>query len=200
MRRSGAISAQGEGLLDVGYAGRVKGDLMSKRGSRRSIRLDGYDYSQTGAYFITIYTHQRKPILGTIRDGQVVLSVLGEIVEEEWLRTERLRSEVSLDEYVIMPNHLHAIIQFAHGTSGAEHVGAHRDAPLQRPALSLGSVVANFKGLATWRVRESSPEGGRIWQRNYYEGVVRGPRSLARLRTYVRQNPLNWELDRNFAV
>ncbi len=77
---------------------------------RRSIRLPGYDYSQPGAYFITVCTHQRPPLFGGVVDGKMRLNGLGEIVQEERLKTAEIRSEIVLDEFIIMPNHIHGII------------------------------------------------------------------------------------------
>ena len=79
---------------------------------RRSIRLPGFDYSQPGFYFVTVCSYRRQPRFGRIEDEKVVLSSEGEIVKEEWLRTETLRSEFQLDEYIIMPNHFHGIVIF----------------------------------------------------------------------------------------
>ncbi len=127
---------------------------------RRSIRLKGYDYSQAGAYFITICTHDRECIFGEIRDGQMHLNEIGKIVEAEWLKTAEIRDNVEMDAFVVMPNHVHGIIiitenartddavrvngskNFVDVTGGANrhppddgirsHVGAHGGAPLQR--------------------------------------------------------------------
>lgn len=80
------------------------------RPTRRSIRLQGFDYTQTGAYFVTICTHRRQPIFGWVREGAVELNAVGAIAAEEWLRSAEIRAEIDLDEYIVMPNHLHGIV------------------------------------------------------------------------------------------
>lgn len=169
---------------------------MSRRSrDRRSVRLKDYDYSSGGAYFVTICTHRRMSIFGSVKDGDVLLSWIGVIVEEEWLRAPDYRPEVSLDEYVIMPNHMHGILVLTGGQVGQDRVGAHRDAPLRRPERSLGLIVANFKGAVTRRVWRVSGSEEPVWQRNYYERVIRDEEELGRLRVYISENPLKWEED-----
>lgn len=91
---------------------------------RRSIRLSGYDYRAAGAYFITICAHEKRPVFGTMRNDKIMLNVYGKIVEEEWLRTAELRPNIDLDEWVIMPNHFHAIVVITHQVDA--NVGALR--------------------------------------------------------------------------
>jgi REP element-mobilizing transposase RayT len=100
-----------------------------ERRQRRSIRLPGYDYSQSGVYFVTICSYCRVPIFGQITDGEVGLSAEGRIVREEWLRTEIIRKEITLDAYVIMPNHFHGIVVIETSSSGSANVRAHGHAP-----------------------------------------------------------------------
>ena len=166
--------------------------------NRQSIRLEGYDYNRSGVYFLTICSNRRKPKFGSITNGQVLLSVVGRIVEEEWHRTARLRPEVRLDEYVIMPNHMHAIIHVEESKKSIDPVGAHRDAPLRRAPLSLGSVVAGFKGSVTRRVRRVTETDMDVWQRNYYDRIIRNDDELKRLRQYIANNPQKWQLDQYF--
>ena len=147
--------------------------------SRRSIRLKGYDYSQTGAYFITICTHKGLCVLGDIRNGVVQLNDFGRIVEREWLRTDGLRENVVMDEYVVMPNHIHGIIVISNDGRGTlqraptvEHFG--------RPVSnSIPTIVRLFKSTTTKqinRLRNASKTS--IWQRNYYEHVIRNEDDL----------------------
>jgi REP element-mobilizing transposase RayT len=134
-----------------------------------------------------------------------VLSDEGGIVEEEWLMAEMLRSEIRLDEYVIMPNHLHGIVIFIE-TSTHLSVGAHGDAPLpgyegslRRPSRTLGSLVARFKGSVTRRARMMVDDPTYIvWQRNYYEHVIRNEIELNQIRRYIVENPLRWPQDRYY--
>ena len=173
---------------------------------RRSIRLKGYDYTQPGAYFVTICTHGREILFGHVVDGEMALNEYGEIVREEWFRSTEIRAEVELfhDEFVIMPNHIHGIVWIvetdnpsvvgAHG-----HVGAHGRAPLlpQRPPRSLGSFIAGFKSIVTKRINTlRNTPGAPVWQRNYYEHIIRNDRALNAIRRYIAANPACWHLDR----
>jgi REP element-mobilizing transposase RayT len=184
---------------------------------RRSIRLKGYDYTQPGAYFVTICAYQRDEIFGAIINGEVRLSALGKIVREEWLRSAEIRKEIQVcgDEFMIMPNHLHGI-NWIVGADGVrpnmEWAHALRPNPmlpkpqkpdarraslrLRRVPRSLGSFIAGFKASVTSRAgRELNMTG--IWQRNYYEHIVRNDRELNNIRWYILNNPINWQLDRD---
>lgn len=121
---------------------------MGGRRDRRSIRLPGYDDNRPGAYFLTICAWHRRRLFGQVEASQVALSQMGEVVRQEWLRTARIRPEIDLDEFIIMPDHIHGIIVIREGTAGADRfVGAHRDAPpLRRPPRSLGSIIQGSKG------------------------------------------------------
>ncbi len=164
----------------------------------KSIRLPGYDYSQDGAYFITICTQNRECILSAITDGAVQLSPLGNLVEAEWRRTADLRPNVALDEFVIMPNHLHAIVFIVRATSRSPL----RDDPTPPskppgPApRSLSAIVAGFKSAVTSRVNQArDTPGAPLWQDGYYEHVIRDERDLYQARLYTVGNPSRWELD-----
>ncbi|MEW5942070.1 MAG: transposase [Chloroflexota bacterium] len=162
---------------------------------RRSIRLREFEYSAAGAYFVTVCAYTKQRLFGDIMDGEMKLNPFGEILRDEWLRSEAMRPEIKLDAFVIMPNHLHGIV----GICRADEVStwAHSRAPLQRTAKSLGSFVAQFKASATRRINawRSKPEI-RVWQRNYYEHILRNEAELDRARQYIVENPLKWELDR----
>ncbi len=175
--------------------------------NRRSVRLKEYDYTAAGAYFINLATHAGVPLFGEVTVDQILLNPFGKVVEEEWLRTPEVRSNLILDEFVIMPNHLHGII-FLTGP-----VGAHSCAPLQdpqppirspnkslsRPPKSIGSFVAGFKSIVTKRINllRSTP-GMPVWQRNYYEHIIRDKDDLERIREYIRNNPIQWETDHEY--
>jgi putative transposase len=168
--------------------------------SRRSLRLKGFDYSQAGAYFVTLVTFQRESLFGDVLEGRFVSNQAGLLVEQEWTRTTEIRPGVQLDAFVVMPNHFHAILILQEGPN----VGAHSCAPLRpaitprlfRPARSLGSLIAGFKSSVTKRVNElrNSP-GVPVWQRNYYEHVVRDEEELRRIREYIALSPENWHQD-----
>jgi len=164
---------------------------------RRSIRLSNHDYHRPGAYFITLVTHGRERLFGEIVNGDMSLNALGGIVEEEWRRTGRVRREIEIDAFVVMPNHAHMIVL----------VGAHGRAPLHAPPpehppepfrapRSLGSLVAGFKSVVTKRINEAcdTPRAP-VWQRNYYEHVIRDETELAHIRQYILDNPPRWKED-----
>lgn len=159
------------------------------RTASSSRRLSGHDYTLPHFYFVTICIEARRQWLGTVTGSGVILTALGSLVEEEWRESGNLRTGISIDEWVVMPDHMHMILQL-----GGDHAGA---APIKfgfrRPANSLGSLIAQFKATTTRRARiELGYTGMRIWQRNYYDRIIRGPRELDRIRRYVRDNPIRW--------
>jgi REP element-mobilizing transposase RayT len=166
---------------------------------RRSIRLPTYDYAQAGAYFVTMVTHQRQCLFGEIVGGQMRLAAYGQVVSEQWLRSALVRGEIELDAFIVMPNHIHGIVIMRVQPMA---VGAHGRAPLPsslpyRPPRSLGSLVAGFKSAATKRINEiRGTLGVSVWQRNYYERVIRNGEELNRVRQYIIDNPAHWEQDR----
>ncbi|MBX7212872.1 MAG: hypothetical protein K1X39_02555 [Thermoflexales bacterium] len=159
---------------------------------RHSIRLKGYDYAQPGAYFITICTHNRERIFGEVVDVGVRLSEYGGVVRDEWLRTASVRREVMLDTFIIMPDHMHAIVMFRDEGFEASmplppSTGLHR-----RPR-SLATLVSGFKGAVTSRINtvRGTPSQP-VWQRNYHERVIRDEAALAKMREYIVTNPVRW--------
>jgi REP element-mobilizing transposase RayT len=172
-----------------------------KRRGRRSIRLEGHDYASVSAYFLTLVACRRACIFGEIIDEEMRLSDLGKIVAEEWERTSQIRLEVELGVFVVMPNHFHGIVIFNDDAVGAHgDVGAHGRAPVYgiayRPPRSLGSLVAGFKSSVTKRINllRGSP-GMPVWQRNFYEHVIRGPEEWDRIHRYIESNPSRWTAD-----
>ena len=169
----------------------------STKHNRRSIRLPAYDYAQAGAYFVTLVTHQRQRLFGEIVDGEMLVGSHGDTVKEEWLRSAEVRREIELDAFVLMPNHIHGIVVIR---DQATVVGAHGRAPLlptpHRPPPSLGSFVAGFKPAVTKRINEIRGTAGLpVWQRNYYDRVIRDEGELNRIRQYIIDNPARWAQD-----
>ncbi len=165
----------------------------SDKHHRRSIRLRAYDYSQAGAYFITLCVHDRACLFGDIADGVMHLNDLGRAVESEWLHTRGVRPQVELDEYVVMPNHFHGIVVVVDMGRGVLQY-----APTFRsPSRSVGAVVRGFKSAVTRRINQMRQTPGLpVWQRNYYEHIIRSERELARIRQYIVNNPAQWASDR----
>lgn len=175
---------------------------MFERPNRQSIRWRGYDYRATGYYFITICTVERIPLFGSIEDQTVELNELGRIVEHEWMRSALIRREITHDSFIAMPNHLHGIVALIDGdeksatTNCAMPSGGRTPCAPTRPSRSIGSFVAGFKSAATRRVNAvRGLPGAPVWQRNYYEHVVRDVDDLARIRVYIATNPETWQLD-----
>jgi REP element-mobilizing transposase RayT len=151
---------------------------------RRSIRLKGYDYSQAGAYFVTICVNHRRSLLGTIDNGIMHPSPAGEMIQIVWDEIPNYYQGIDLDAFVLMPNHIHGIIILEENTT-----------------LKLPDVVHRFKSLTTAKYRhgvynqEWPPFENRLWQRNYYEHIIRNLESCDRLQEYIRDNPLLWNGD-----
>ena len=168
---------------------------------RRSIRLKDYDYSQSGAYFVTICLHNEKQhLFGEIADGEMQLSSYGRIIQECWDAIPMHFPTVELDAFVIMPNHLHGIILIVNdGTTHASPVPNTRHSntrPHGPKRGSLDAIVGSFKSAASKHInRLRDSPGAKIWHRNYYETVMRHERMLNARRQYIESNPANWEFD-----
>lgn len=171
---------------------------------RLSIRLSGYDYAQEGAYFITLCTHNHLCLFGIIVDGEMHLNEYGEIVRNLWLETPAIRPNVELSEWVIMPNHFHAVLTITR--RGVVRRGVLQYAPttntnarktLQSPSQTIGAIVRGFKSAVTKRINEiRATPGVPVWQRNYWEHVIRDEKSYHDIATYIINNPTKWEMDK----
>ena len=159
---------------------------------RRSIRLRNYDYSRAGAYFITVCTDGRELLFGEVIDGEVELNELGRIAAEEWLKSARIRIEIELDAWVVMPNHVHGIVIITDGRCRGDRLVA----PSGPRPRSLGAMMAGFKSAVTKRINTMrGTPGASVWQRNYYEHVIRNESALDRIRQYIADNPARWSED-----
>lgn len=187
---------------------------------RRSIRLPGYDYSQPGAYFVTVVTYQRECLFGDVVNGEMKLNKFGQIAQWEWERLAQRFVFLELGTYIVMPNHVHGILVFH------EHVGATRadqtelrsdkitpqtlipdgndGSPLPRgpKPLSLGAIIGQFKPRVTKRVwKNPDLNGTPVWQRNYYEHIIRNDDEWNNIHLYIETTPLygayplNWHDD-----
>ncbi len=168
-----------------------------KRG-RRSMRLQGYDYSRAGAYFVTLCSQNRECLFGEIAGGEMVLNEYGKIVRDEWLESAQIRNEIGLDEFVVMPNHFHGIVWIHNGVeTTTDRRGDRPVAPTGPRPRSLGALMAGFKSAVTRRINEMRRTPGmKLWQRNYYDRVIRDENELNRIREYVVGNPMLWDMDR----
>jgi putative transposase len=175
---------------------------------RRSIRLNGHDYAQPGAYFVTVCTRQREGMLGRVEAGQVLLSDAGEIARSVWDGLPERFPSIGLDEYVVMPNHVHGIVLV-----GAQFIAPDPKDGLTRHAPGLGEIIRAYKATVTRLVRRRDDGAtnpgvmdkgvmnhaptGFGWQRGFYEHVVRNEAELTAIREYMEANPARWEEDEN---
>lgn len=156
-----------------------------ERQRQNSNRLKNYDYSQNGAYFITICTKNRECFLSDIAKNNVHPSPFGLVVSDVWKKLPTYYSEILLDSFVIMPNHVHGIILI-------DSVGAGL-----RPAhVSLSEAIRTFKSMSSRQINKlRNNESSAVWQRGYYDRIVRDEAELNRIRMYIEQNPANWQTD-----
>lgn len=190
---------------------------------RQSYRLEGYDYSSEGAYSVTICTRGHECTLGDVLNGEMKLSEIGEIVHKCWIDLPSAFSNVTLDEYQIMPSHVHGILVIC-GNRGSRdlinqiptrplptenqiptdaiplgiqesHFGAQTNFPLMKnPKQTLGKIIRHFKAKATKKIHDAGYTGFG-WQGRFYDHIVRDEQDLERLREFIRSNPLIWSLD-----
>ena len=181
---------------------------------RKSIRLQGYDYSQAGAYFVTIVTYQRDCLFGKIIDGEMYINDYGKIVQKWWNEIPNHFQNVELGAFVIMPNHVHGIIWITAERRGEvlsprynpnnNNLDADVDEtsnqggatpPLRKP--TLGQIVAYFKYQSTKEMNHIETENAitKFWQRNYYEHIIRSADEANRIHLYIEANPAQWDDD-----
>lgn len=160
---------------------------------RKPTRLRCYDYSCLGCYFVTICTQNQEQIFGVIKNNQMILNECGWIVDYWWTEISNHFNIVKIDKYIIMPNHLHGIINI---------VGARLPRPKQKGrgdrAPTLGNIMAYFKYCSTKNINDLEGMPGRkIWQRNFHDHIIRNHKPLKAIRQYIVNNPKNWETDEN---
>ena len=174
---------------------------------RKSIRLQGYDYSQAGTYFVTMVTYHRDPLFGKIENETMILNDLGKIADEYWCAIPKHFPFVELGAYIIMPNHVHGVIVIRKDDSvtngvGAQHVGATQCvAPtptITRPTGpkrgSLGAIIGAYKSAVSYRIHKEHNTTG-VWQRNYHEHIIHNEREMDNIWRYIESNPSQWADD-----
>jgi putative transposase len=148
---------------------------MNDKPSRRSTRLQGADYAAAGAYFVTICTHQKACLFGSVKMVSVVLNAYGDIADECWQAIPLHFPHVELDSYIVMPNHIHGILV------------------VEAEGAALGVIVQSFKAAVSRRLRQEALHlEGSIWQRNYYEHIIRNDDDFSRIKGYILENPQRW--------
>jgi REP element-mobilizing transposase RayT len=171
--------------------------LPDKPHHRRSLRVKYYDYSESGAYFVTICTSGRRCLFGKVINGEMRLSGTGRIVEAEWLYVAVARPNIKLDQFVVMPNHFHGILWIAGTDEGTASCAPTMPRFGYLVPGSLSAIIRSFKSSVTNRYNKNQKStSNTIWQRNFYEHVIRDETSLNHIREYIINNPLSWELDR----
>ncbi len=172
---------------------------------RRSVRLKEFDYANPNGYYITINVRDMRCLFGEVVDGKMVLNRIGRIVENEWKRTEEIRKEVRLDEFVVMPNHMHSILVIIDKTqyrTGTAPVPLSPTKPtfeqFGKPTRnSIPTIIRSFKAATSRRIKKVyNLNNLSVWKRGYYEHVLRNERELERAREYIVNNPMKWEIDR----
>ena len=150
---------------------------------RQSIRLNGYDYSATGAYFITICTQEREHLFGDIVNETMIFNTLGDIARSHWQQLSQHHPNIIQDESIVMPNHLHGIIIVESSTGITK---------------SIPEVIRGFKTFSAKAInKERGLRGVPVWQRNYYDRIIRNELELVGVRQYIINNPRNWDADKN---
>jgi putative transposase len=163
---------------------------------RKPLRLKQYDYSQPGAYFVTICTKDREDRFGEVVNGEMPVNNLAAVVRSCWDDLPNHYVNVRLDQFVIMPNHVHGIIMILEQST----VGATPASPLQGKRNRLGDIVGSFKSAVTKRINEiQRTPGALLWQRGYFDHIIRDDRSMDRIREYIASNPQRWVSDRENA-
>lgn len=177
----------------------TQSQLDSHKPHRRSIRLRDYDYAQAGAYFVTLVSHQRRCVFGEIVAAEMRLNECGAIADECWRAIPDHFPSVELGAYVIMPNHVHGIIIInASAVSKGAGMGAAVLRPNVRPG-SLGAIVRSYKSAVSYRIHQEHTATP-IWQRNYYEHIIRTDHALQRITAYIYANPARWAEDNDNPV
>ncbi len=168
----------------------------SRERRRKLIRLKGYDYSNDGCYFITICTKDRECLFGEVRNKKMILNNAGFVARKCWLGIPNHFPNIILNEFITMPNHVHGILVIDNA------VGVQNFEPLRRNRFqkiiprSIGSIIRGYKiGVTKWFRQNTDCYD--VWQRLYYDHIIRNERSLDCIREYIRNNPGNWKSDRN---
>ncbi len=203
---------------------------------RRSIRLKGYDYSQEGLYFVTICVQNRKYLFGHIVNKKMILNDAGQMVQSEWVKLPQRFQNIQLHEYIVMPNHFHAILEIVGATlvvasdmgqpqGIAPTISPSTDAPTDAPTIprtdasgitptispptdvptdapTVGDMIGAFKSITTVeyirgvKSKNWQPFDRRLWQRNYWEHIIRNEKSYKNISQYIINNPIKWDDDK----
>jgi len=165
---------------------------LSSYVTRKTTRLIGHDYREPGAYFVTLCIEDRKCLLGSIVDGAMRRNRAGDLIQRIWAELPEHYRFLQVDEFIVMPNHIHAIVMLT-----TDDIGIRPD-----DAIGLPALIQRFKAFSTReyqrmaKAESGSPSDSALWQRNYHDRVIRNEKELATVRTYIVNNPAQWHLDR----
>jgi len=158
---------------------------------RRSIRLKNYDYASDGAYFATICAQHKEYMFGNVIDGKMVLNSAGKMIKKWLCELENKFKNIELNEYIIMPNHIHLIIFIMVGANlYVCPIGIQRIIQWLK-TMTTNECIRNVKQ-NDWKRFDR-----KLWQKNYYDRIIRNEKELDKIRKYILENPLKWELDKN---
>jgi putative transposase len=173
---------------------------MARESKRKSLRLRGYDYSQAGAYVVTICTHGRECLLGRVVDDKIYLTEPGQIVYRGWQELDLKYPTIQLDYFTVMPNHVHGIILLVGAGSPRPEIPSLQlggETPPLPKNPNLSTIIGYFKYQSTKQINAARyTPAAIIWQRGFYDHVIRDDESLNRIREYIATNPSRWDLDR----
>lgn len=187
----------------------------SQTRQRKQLRLKGYDYSQCGSYYITICTQNRSCLFGDVRYGEIVLNDYGKIVQNEWCKTGEIRENIFVEDFIVMPNHIHGIIRVDDdATKGHMQCGNRGDGDVKNGHMqcaptgnsfggsvsnSISTIVKLFKSTTTRQIKQiRNASKSSIWQRGFYDHIIRDEDDLNRIREYIFTNPAKWEEDKYY--
>ena len=180
---------------------------------RNTVRAREYDYASEGWYFVTMCTCNREMLFGDVIDGSMLLNEFGQIIEDEWTKTGELRRSIDLDAFVVLPNHVHGILVITEEDAPTGSRATQRVAPTRRSddmtamkpihlrakgpaARSLSAIIGQIKSASTKRINVLlGTPGVAVWQRGFYDHIIRNGDELGRIRTYIDNNPAMWHLD-----
>ena len=172
----------------------IKFAMIKAIRQRKPNRLKNFDYSLSGYYYVTICTKNRQHYFGEILDNEMILNDYGKIVHKCCLEIPKHYQNVLLDEFVVMPNHIHGIIVIFHHVVGTEYYSV----PTRNGRYGLLSkIIKSFKHVCSKTIRSKCNIHSFQWQRSFYDHIVRNEESLNKIRQYIRENPINWNNDRN---
>lgn len=165
--------------------------MTTSHPQRKSPRLQGYDYGQSGAYFVTLCTHLREHLFGAIKEGEMTLSEYGKIAGSLWQGIPDHYPDVELDAFVVMPNHVHGIVVIVPLNDSPSRTG---HALSLRKSPSLSNIVGSYKSAVSREIRSYQPDVT-VWQSRFHDHIIRNESSLNHIRSYIIHNPQLWEKD-----